>query len=207
MALVLRTLTACDETALCTKHRTDHSQFRFLYVPIFIKPFGLPNDWNKKYNSLLRQLRHTHTGLDVWSWMALETKAARSSETLAPIYQSARSHFAEKTGYVRVKITLRAQSLSHFYREKSSNYYIFWVCVFVALVIQHAKRMRCIILLSAACLPVPYFSIFFTERHVFQGKKVTEPKMRVLILSATFIWNISHPKKNPARRCRKYTKT
>jgi len=33
-------------------------------------------------------------------------------------------------------------------------------CVRVALVIQHAKRMRCIVLLSVVCPYVQYFSIF-----------------------------------------------
>jgi hypothetical protein len=34
------------------------------------------------------------------------------------------------------------------------------VCVSIALVIQHAKRMRRIILSSVACLALPYFSTF-----------------------------------------------
>jgi hypothetical protein len=59
------------------------------------------------------------------------------------------------------------------------------VCVSVALDIQHAKRMRRIILPSVACLAVPYFSTLSHYR-----KKFIEPKTRVLIfytiLSQTF---------------------
>ena len=39
--------------------------------------------------------------------------------------------------------------------------------VFVALGIQHAIRMRCIIFLSVACPTVPYFSTLFRIRHDF----------------------------------------
>jgi hypothetical protein len=38
-------------------------------------------------------------------------------------------------------------------------------CVCVALVFQHAKHMRSIILPSVACLPVPYFCTFSHKRY------------------------------------------
>jgi hypothetical protein len=59
------------------------------------------------------------------------------------------------------------------------------VCVSVALGIQYAKRMRRIILPSAACLAVPYFFHISLshKRHDFRKKKVTEKETCVLIFS------------------------
>jgi hypothetical protein len=70
--------------------------------------------------------------------------------------------------------------------------------VYVALVIQHIKRMRRIILSSVVCLDPPYFSTLSHKRQDFRagGGGVIEHKMCVLISSTTFVGNISHYKKN-----------
>ena len=64
----------------------------------------------------------------------------------------------------------------------------------ITLVIQHAKRVRRIVLSSVGSLAPPYFSTLSHKRHDFR-KKVTEHKMCVLIFSTTSIWNISHFKR------------
>jgi hypothetical protein len=73
-------------------------------------------------------------------------------------------------------------------------------CVFAALVIQHAMRMRHIVICD------PSRSTVFFPHYLRDGtikKKVTECKRCVLISSTTFVWNIFHSKKN----CARYDKT
>jgi hypothetical protein len=43
------------------------------------------------------------------------------------------------------------------------------MCVFLALVIQHIKRMRCVILSSVASPALQYFSTLSHKRHDFGG--------------------------------------
>jgi len=44
------------------------------------------------------------------------------------------------------------------------------VCVFVALVVQHAMRMHSIILPSVVCRALPYFSTWSQKWHNFRKK-------------------------------------
>ena len=58
--------------------------------------------------------------------------------------------------------------------------------VSVALVNQRAMRMRCTILLSVACMAIPYSSALIHKQHDF-GEKIIEHKICVLIFSTTFV--------------------
>jgi len=78
---------------------------------------------------------------------------------------------------------------------KSNKYYIFWVCVcvFVALDMQHAMRVRHVVIcgLSGCNIISPQ------KLHNFRGGKIIGPEMYVLIFSTIFFFcNISHSKKN-----------
>ena len=68
------------------------------------------------------------------------------------------------------KRSMAAPSRNHLWRGKANNT-TNSVCVPVALVIQHAKRMRRIVLISVACLTLPHFSTLSHKRHSFFGGK------------------------------------
>ena len=63
-------------------------------------------------------------------------------------------------------------------------------------------QCACAILSSVACPALQNFPTLSRKRYDFRGK-VTEHKMCVLTFSTTFVWNISHSKKNSARYCHK----
>jgi hypothetical protein len=50
-------------------------------------------------------------------------------------------------------------------------------CVFVALGVQHAMRMRHVILPSVASAALPYFSTLSHKRHDFRGKNLLKLKL------------------------------
>ena len=70
--------------------------------------------------------------------------------------------------------------------------------MFVALRVQHAMRMRRIILSVVVCPAVLYYPTFSHKRNDFR-KTVIECKACVLIFSTIFVWSISHSKKHWVR--------
>ena len=82
----------------------------------------------------------------------------------------------------------------------------FWacacVCVRVALLIQHATRVRHIVTSYVDPQSLPYFSILSHKWHDFR-ENVTGHKMCVLTF-CTFVYNIPHCENNLARYCHKY---
>jgi hypothetical protein len=83
----------------------------------------------------------------------------------------------------------------------------YYECVFVfppwLSGIQIASSLHCVILSFVADLPGPYFSTLSHKRHNFE--KTILNIMCVLIFFTTFVWNISHSKKNFVRYYHKFT--
>jgi hypothetical protein len=73
---------------------------------------------------------------------------------------------------VHINVILRRFRVNLAAVEKQSVLHI--LSVSVALLTQHAMRMRHIILSSFACLALPYFSTLSDNRHDFREKKVIE---------------------------------
>ena len=81
----------------------------------------------------------------------------------------------------------------------SASQTIYWIIWIKRTVWQNA------VLSSVVSPALKYFPTFSHKRHNFLKKKVTEYKMCVLILSITFVWDISHSKKKWARYDKKFT--
>jgi hypothetical protein len=95
-----------------------------------------------------------------------------------------------------VCITFEARSRNHCCRGKSISI-AYSECVFVAVVIQHAKRMFRIIL-SLAFLAVPYFFTLSNKRHDGKGEKLLKIKrvyycsLHLLAQTCLDLWILSY---------------
>ena len=94
-------------------------------------------------------------------------------------------------GNVRIRVH-SGTFLQPFLAWKSNKCYLLWVCVCSPRYPACNARAPYFHLWPAPLLQ--YFSTLSHKRRDFR-KKVTEHKMCVLILSTTFVWNITHSKK------------
>jgi hypothetical protein len=82
---------------------------------------------------------------------------------------------SNRTSSVRINVTLGCVRVTIIAVEKKKST-TYSECVFVALGIKNAVRMRRIILSSVACLAVPYFSAPFHKRYFFRKRKLLNIK-------------------------------
>ena len=87
---------------------------------------------------------------------------------------------------MHVQRYIEGRSRNHCCRGKAINIK-YYECVSVALVMQHAKRMRRITVPSVVCPVLPHFSKLSHKRQDFREEKVIEHKMCVFIFSATSV--------------------
>ena len=104
-----------------------------------------------------------------------------------------------KAGNLHINVSLKLVHITIVAVGKKLNI-TFSECLFVAVVIQHAMRMRRIIFSSVASQATPYFSTLFKKTVRFlEKKKDVEHKICVLIVYTTFVCNVSHSKENSPR--------
>ena len=78
------------------------------------------------------------------------------------------------------------RKIQEFSRNDSWRGKVIFMSVYVALFIQHTKRMYHNLYLTVVCLSLQYFSTLSHRRQDFR-KEVTKSKRCVLIFSTTFI--------------------
>jgi hypothetical protein len=91
------------------------------------------------------------------------------------------------------KRNVKARSRNQYCRKKAilRTYY---ECVTVALVMQHAQRMRHITLSPVSCLAVSHFSTYFINGTIFSNQ-VIEYKISVSICCTTFPETFPNPRR------------
>jgi hypothetical protein len=103
---------------------------------------------------------------------------------------------------MHVQCITESHSCNHCCRGKAiSIHTVSWDCVSVALVIQHAMRMRHILICGLNGSTVFFHVISRPAR--LSRERIIEHKMYVLIFSTTSTWNASHYNKNSSRYCPK----
>ena len=105
---------------------------------------------------------------------------------------------------VKYKGNTDARSRNHCCSVKAINI-TYSECVSLALVIQHAQRLRRILLSSMTCRTVQYSSTSSHKRHEFRKRKLLDTKPAVSNCCTNFFfWNI-YPSKKKWARYYKYT--
>ena len=104
-------------------------------------------------------------------------------------------------GNVRRSVTLMRVRAIIVAAEKQCVTYS--ACVYVALGIQHAMRMRHVKLSSVGCPSLPYSTTFSLKRHDFREKELLNKKCSLMFFS-NFARKVSHFKNNSARYCHDY---
>jgi hypothetical protein len=133
-------------------------------------------------NPSIRILLYTSNG-HMQTCLSIQLWVTSGPGDVPCVYLGALASHSQTRQATYYKRNTEARSRNHCCRRKAISITCS-ECVSVALVIQHAKRMRLIILLCVVCLVVPYFSALSHKRHDFR-EKVIEHKMCVLILSTT----------------------
>ena len=101
-------------------------------------------------------------------------------------------YFSNERANVHIKITFRRVRLT-IITVDMQNYYLFYTCVF-------SLRYTACTVFYCNLWPIRLYHIFpyYLINYKIFGNKVIEDKIWVLIFSTTYVWNISHPKKNSA---------